>query len=137
MQIRDERLRLFLSAGLVVLLGACALVLVMALPIGESVPAAAHSEISGATAEVYARKYLASLKQMPATVETVKVERYSVPANRFWDAMSRGKAMPSEPALRDCWVVTFYYTELHPQSWKTVFVAVSSGQIVGGSRCGH
>lgn len=137
MHIRDERMRLFLSAGLVVLLGACALVLVMVLPIGESVPAAAHKEISGSAAETLARDYLAGLKQLPANVESVKVERYWVPANHFWAAMSGGKAMPAKPALKDCWVVTFYYNELHPQAWKTVFVAVADGRIVGGSRCGH
>lgn len=133
MRVQDERFRLFLSTGTIVLLGAFALLFIGLFSTPNAVPAVA-TELNADRAEQVARDYLNGLKQLPGQVEKAKVERYWVPENRYWETTAAGKPGPKKPKFVDSWVVTLYYTDLHPSSWKTVFVEVKSGRIVGGSR---
>lgn len=137
MKLRDDRVKLFLNTGLIVLLGACALAAVGFLSPSRSIPVAGNGAVSDQNAVSIAKEYLGEIGQMPGEIAQVKAERYWVPANRFWDALAKGKSIPLKPRATDCWVVTFFYTGLHPESWKAVFVEVKSGKVVGGSWCKH
>lgn len=133
MRVQDERLRLFMSTGAIVLLGACALIFIGLFPFQNALPTVA-TELTADKAEQMARAYLDGLKQLPGQVESTKVERYWVPENHYWETTAAGKPGPKNPRFADSWVVTLYYTDLHPSSWKTVFVEFKTGRIVGGSR---
>lgn len=150
----DDRWRLFLNCGLIVLLGAFALIAAGLLPdsgTAETMPAAgitgtgAAGESTGATAgeaaskesaEAIAREFLSSIGELPEKIASAKIERYWVPANNFWDKnKEQGKKAAEDPPYRDCWVVTFYYDGLHQQAWKTVFIDITSGSVIGGADC--
>jgi len=173
----DDRWWLFLNCGLIVLLGAFAIIMVGLLPGHgtETVPATGSEAASKESAEAIAREFLANIGELPAEIASAKVERYWVPANNYWDkvqktqsqardhsrdqgqgqgsgsgpaqgtgpARSTGQAQDpgqktfEEPPYLDCWVVTFYYEGLHPEAWKTVFVEVTSGAVIGGADCRH
>lgn len=150
----DDRWRLFLNCGLIVLLGAFALIAAGLLPdsgTAETMPAAgitgtgAAGESTGATAgeaaskesaEAIAREFLSSIGELPEKIASAKIERYWVPANNFWDKnKEQGQNAAEDPPYRDCWVVTFYYDGLHQQAWKTVFIDITSGSVIGGADC--
>lgn len=150
----DDRWRLFLNCGLIVLLGAFALIAAGLLPdsgTAETMPAAgitgtgAAGESTGATAgeaaskesaEAIAREFLSSIGELPEKIASAKIERYWVPANNFWDKnKEQGQKAAEDPPYRDCWVVTFYYDGLHQQAWKTVFIDITSGSVIGGADC--
>ncbi|MGI5854025.1 MAG: hypothetical protein ACOX8I_06855 [Bacillota bacterium] len=178
----DDRWRLFLNCGLIVLLGAFALIAAGLLPdsgTAETMPAAgitgtgAAGESTGATAgeaaskesaEAIAREFLSSIGELPEKIASAKIERYWVPANNFWGKVQQmsdqsqrqaqsqhqeqaqpgqeqdknkeqGQNAAEDPPYRDCWVVTFYYDGLHQQAWKTVFIDITSGSVIGGADC--
>lgn len=150
----DDRWRLFLNCGLIVLLGAFALIAAGLLPdsgTAETMPAAgitgtgAAGESTGATAgeaaskesaEAIAREFLSSIGELPEKIASAKIERYWVPANNFWGKnKEQGREAAEDPPYRDCWVVTFYYDGLHQQAWKTVFIDITSGSVIGGADC--
>ncbi|HAH96812.1 MAG TPA: hypothetical protein DHD79_09250 [Firmicutes bacterium] len=150
----DDRWWLFLNCGLIVLLGACAIIVVGLLPDNgaETVPAAgAGAEASKESAEAIAREFLTNIGELPAEITSARIERYWVPANNYWEQGQKAngqktqgqQAQPSaqetleEPPYLDCWVVTFYFQGLHPEAWKTVFVDVASGAVIGGADCRH
>lgn len=165
----DDRWWLFLNCGLIVLLGAFAIIMASLLPGRgtETIPATGAEAASKESAEAIAREFLTSIGELPAEIASAKVERYWVPANNYWDKVqktqgqmrdqdqdqdqsqgqrqdqSQGQAQDlgqetfEEPTYLDCWVVTFYYEGLHPEAWKTVFVEVTSGAVIGGADCRH
>ena len=80
-----------------------------------------------------AEQYLRACGRYPEAVTRVEVVAGEGDANHYWDA-------PDAPLSADlkkvpCWVVTFYYEDIHPDQQLIVYVDRKTGEAIGGMQC--